>query len=181
MTESTNLNNHSYNRTREEKLQKISEGRVWEEKLKKILEKKLPKHIKVVDTADTMCDADRRSYPDIMIVDTREHKNVYYDAKRKTFYWDKNNNRSVFTLDANKTESYRAIAEKTASKVYVAVWDDKKDKNHYYLMDITTPETDRHMYDNKYNTDGKPAYRWDKNLFKKLEIEEEVEFEHYLT
>ena len=168
MTEHTNRNNYSY-------------GRVWEEMLEKIFMKKLPKHVKVVDAADTMRDRDENSVPDLMLVDTKTHKNVYYDAKRKTFYWDKNNKRSVFTLDASITESYRSIADKTDSKVYIAVWDDKKDPDHYYLLDVSVPETDRYMYDNQYNKDGKPSYRWAKELFTKIKIEESVDYEHYLT
>lgn len=167
--------------TYEEKQQALAKGRVWEEMFIRLLEKKLPEHMKIIDTSATMIDKDCRSMPDIVVYDSKSHNVTYYDAKNKTFYWDNNLRSSLFTLDEHKAISYRSIAQETNKKVYITVWDSKKDPDHYYIMDILTPETDKFLYDNKYNPRKQLSLRWHKNLFKRIPLEREFEHEFYLA
>lgn len=150
--------------TRTKFLENKAKGQVWEDRLCELLQEQLSSDWAIIDNRNVYRDYKQRARPDFTVMNKRTHEINHYDAKHKSAY------KGLFTLDATKTESYRGIAKETNQKVFLAYWDSRNDPDHYYVLDIMTPETDTFFYDNEYTKDGKPTYRWHKNLCFKYKI-----------
>jgi len=144
-------------------------GRVWEDKFLSILNKRLPKNIGVVDNRNTWRDNRDRKVPDFTLLNAKDGRRVYYDAKSKSYY--KGNGKNLFTMDSSFVDSYRSLAEETGDKIYIAFWDKKKDPDNFYVLDVTQPEFDIYMYQNEYNVKNRASYRWDIETLIKRPIE----------
>jgi hypothetical protein len=154
-------------------LKNLEEGKRWENTLLKILKERLPVGVQVIDNRDTYRDNKNRKVPDFTIYNSKTHNKSFYDAKSKKYYITKTDSgeiKELFTMDATFVDSYRSLSKETGNSFYVAFWDNEKDTEAFYVLDVMSPEYDTYYYNNEHNISNSFSYRWDKNNLKRILI-----------
>lgn len=153
--------------------QNLEKGKEWEELFYLDLKNRLSKSVTIIDNRNFYRDEKNRKIPDFTLIDSVKNKTVYYDAKSKSYYYTKNDLDeyvSLFTMDVSFVDSYRSISAETGSPVYISFWDKKKDKEHYYVLDVNQKEYDTYSYDNEFTINNRISYRWNIEDLKKIKI-----------
>ena len=148
-----------------------SKGQVWEKKFLQIVENTMQGNYHIIDNRTVYRDVMNRKKPDFTIHDIYNNKTFHCDAKAKKYYRFKDNSgefRECFTMDSFCVSDYRSFAEESGQSVYISFWDEEKDPDHYYILDVMQNEFDTIYYNNEYNRNNHTTYRWErKHLIKR--------------
>lgn len=142
-------------------------GKVWEKSLEDWLAKRFLNTTWIVDdTRDFYRDNDGDQVPDYIIYNTKNEKFHFIDAKKRNVYNIKN--KFYFGFDEKYLTSYRNIAKKFETNVYVGFNDPIFDPDHVYILNVDQqPELKLHfknLYGNSF------AYRWKIEELKKFKL-----------
>jgi hypothetical protein len=148
-----------------------AKGEIWEKKFLKIIDDNMEGTYHLIDNRKVYRDSSNRKKPDFTIHDMFNNKTIHCDAKAKKFYRFKSNDgefRECFTMDSFCVKDYRSFAKESSQTVYVAFWDEEKDPEHYYILDVMQEEFDTIYYNNEHNRNNHTTYRWErKHLIKR--------------
>lgn len=136
-------------------------GQVWEQQLETWMEvyfrEKMPDW-SVIDTKSVHRDLDGDKFPDYVIYEKHSERYCFLDAKKRNVYKHRGHKLS-FGFDRSFYQSYKNVAVKHSSKVFIAFKDNEFDKENLYILDLDCEPDFIWNYGN--NGFGEPiCYRW---------------------
>jgi hypothetical protein len=154
-------------------LHRVKKGRAWEDELEKWMNNYFltqKPNWAVKNSTHVHRDSSGNQFPDYIIYQQHNPKKYYFlDAKERIVYRHRNHCPS-FGFDKTFFQSYRNIAVKHQTKVYVAFRDNNFDANHLYMLDINQPPD--FVWNYGLNGQGEPlCYRWCVHNLKKFKLQ----------
>jgi hypothetical protein len=142
-------------------------GQVWESTMVQWMYKYFSDTTwEVEDARDVHRDEDGDQFPDFILYDTNSGKICFIDAKKRNAYYMYGER--YFGFDERLYNSYKNIAKKHDTKVYVGFNDPKFDPDHVYILDMDLPHSRKLFFNNEHGTGH--AYRWNIDILTKFKI-----------
>ena len=149
----------------------LAVGQVWESKMEKWMDQYFTNtNWEVNDTRDVHRDEDGDQFPDYVLYNTETQKICFIDAKKRNCY--EMYGQRYFGFDERFYNSYKNIAKKHDTKVYIGFNDPRFDPDHVYILDMDLPHSKKLFFSNEHGTSY--AYRWNVDILTKFKIEGSV-------
>jgi len=142
-------------------------GQIWESKMEKWMYQYFSNSDwEILDTRDIHRDHDGDQFPDYVLYNKENEKVCFIDAKKRNAY--EMYGYRYFGFDERFYTSYKNIAEKYNTKVYVGFNDPGFDLDHVYILDLDIPYSRKLYFSNEYGSSY--AYRWNIDTLSKFKI-----------
>jgi hypothetical protein len=128
-------------------------GKVWETAMESWMERYLKDSgWSVEDTRHVHRDEDGDQFPDYIVYNVKTGVFCFIDAKKRRIY------NNTFGFDAKFYRSYKIIARKHNTKVFIGFHDPEHDPANIYILDLDIPHDKIIQYNNAWGSE--PSYRW---------------------